>query len=112
MYQPVRLQSGDLLCISNDLPSSEKTYGILFFLKEHPFLLMPDGIIKEGISLESLAWVCHTALVHSSCFHSLQQVKQDFTAGAYDHVMCSIPGAATRTWVAENRFTHPQNSRL
>ena len=112
MYQPVRLQSGDLVCISNGLPSPEKTYGILFFLKELPCLLMSNGFIEEGFSLESLEWVCHTALVHNSCFHSMQQVRQDFAAGAYDHVIGSIPKASTRTWVAENRFTHPQNSRL
>ena len=112
MYQPVRLQSGDLVCILSGLPSPEKAYGILFFLKEQPYLLMPNGVIKESISLKSLAWVCHTALVHSSCFHSLQHVRQDFAAGAYDHVIDSIPGAATRIELTENRITHPQNSRL
>ena len=112
MYRPVRLQSGDLVCISNDLPSLEKAYGILFFLNKLPYLLMPGGVIKEELSIESLEWVCHTALVHSSCFHSLHQVRQDFAAGAYDHVMGSIPKASTRTLVGENRFTHPQNSRL
>jgi hypothetical protein len=94
MYQPVRLQSGDLVCINHSLTSFEKTYGILFFLKKQPFLLMPDGIIEKDFSLESLEWVCHTALVHGSYFHSLEQIRQDFASGTFNHVISSIPRAS------------------
>ena len=91
MYHPVRLQSGDLVCIIHSSPSSEKNYGILFFLKKQPFLLMPDGVIEKEVSLESLEWVCHTALVHGSYFHSLEQIKQDFATGTFNYVISSIP---------------------
>lgn len=102
MYQPVRLQSGDLVRVSRNPHHPEKTYGILFFLKNQPFLLMADGVIEEGFSLESLEWVCHTALAHSSCFHSLEQVRQDFDAGSYAHVMDSVPFTSSRTMTNGN----------
>lgn len=104
MYQPACLQSGDLVRFSRGL-LPDKDYGILFYLNEHPFLLLPDGSIRENIPIESLEWVCHTALVHSDYFRSLEQVRLDFSVGTFDHVIGSFTGGSLRTM--DNRlFTH------
>ena len=96
MYQPVRLQSGDLVRIPDTHHPNTTIYGILFYLNESSFLLMPNGVIEKVVSIESLEWVCHTALVHGSYFHSLEQVRQNFIIGIFDHVIASIPIVSTK----------------
>ena len=104
MYQPVRLQSGDLVRVSLNCSNPEKAYGILFFLKNQSFLLLPDGIIEEGFPLQSLEWVCHTALVHGSYFRSLEQVKKDFAIGTFAHVIDSLPDAPAKDTINRTSF--------
>lgn len=108
MYKPDKLQSGDLVRFPNRT-YPDKEYGVLFYLNEQPFLLLPDGSIQEGVPVESLEWVCHTALVHGSYFRSLEQVRSDFASGAYDHV---IGSPSLKGMMARKSFTHSKNSIL
>lgn len=90
MYTPDQLQSGDLVRFPNELNPSKKIYGIVFYLEENLFLLMPDGTVLTEVPIESLEWVCHTALVHCELFRSLKQVQEDFAAGRFDNVVGPI----------------------
>lgn len=93
MYKPKQLQSGDLVRFPNQ-PHSNSIYGIVFFLDDKPFLLVPDGNIRGDIPIELMEWTCHTALVHGPYFRSLEQVREDFFSGKFDHVIGSVPLAA------------------
>jgi len=109
MYQPVQFQSGDLVRLPNQVYPGYTEYGILFYLNEKPFLLLPDGSIREGVPVESLEWVCHTALVHGSYFRSLEQVQSDFASGAFDHVIGSVPRSTPKPITVTKSSTHFKN---
>ena len=87
MCQQKPLQSGDLVRFPNERNPGKQIYGIVFYLEEKLFLLMPDGSVLVQVPIDSLEWVCNTALVHCDIFRSLKQVQDDFASGRFDNVV-------------------------